>query len=187
MLLIVSAVKPKFTPVIIGMPVSLVAAGFEIFQLNANPWALIVVAVSPLLFFVAVRQRRTNSALIILSILMFTVGIFFIFWDQEGRLISIPFDGFIAIICASTIWILYVRYRSSLPRHLGDDPDSVVGLVGTARTSIEKFETGMVEIEGEIWTARSDEPILAGSMVRIVRSDGGMAITVEKVEKFTQK
>ncbi len=183
MLMIFTAVTPKSIPLKLGIVVCLVAAGFEISQLRANPWALMVVALSPLPFFVAVHQPRSYSFLAIVSILMLTVGSFFIFWDAEGRLISIPFDGLIAIICGRAIWILFLRVRDSRPKRLSENPDSVIGLVGTAKTSIKKFEVGQVEIEGELWNARSDEPIPAGSLVRIVHSDG-LYITVEKVEKL---
>lgn len=44
----------------------------------------------------------------------------------------------------------------------------------------------MVEIEGELWTARSDQPIPAGSLVRIVRFDG-LYLTVEKVERLNKE
>jgi len=185
MLLIFTAVVPKSSALKVGMVLCLVAAGVEISQLNANLWALLAVALSPLPFWVAVRETRPNSTLAILSIALLTIGSVFIFWDAQGRLISIPLDGLIAIICGRSIWILFLRSRDSRTKRLSDNPDSLVGLIGTSRTAIEKFDTGMVEIEGEVWAARSDQPIPAGSMVRIVRFDG-LFLTVEKVERLTK-
>ncbi len=183
MFMISTAAAPKSILLKVGMVVCLAVAGFEISQLRANPWALMVVALSPVPFFVAVRQPRSYSFLAIISILMLAIGVFLTFWDEEGNLMRIPFDGLIIIICSRAIWILFLRARDARPRSLSDNPDSIIGLVGTAHTAIEKFEPGQVEIEGEFWNARSDEPIPAGSMVRIVRSDG-LFITVEKVERL---
>lgn len=183
MLLMMSAINPRSGRLKLAMIACLAGAGFEISQVRADPWALIVVALSPLPFLMAIRQPHKYAALVIASILMLTMGSFFLFQDADGHLISIPFDGIIAVICARAIWIMFVRHRDSLPRRINEAKDSVIGLVGTARTAIEKFETGMVEIEGELWSARSDQPIPAGSMVRIVRSDG-LFITVEKVENL---
>jgi membrane protein implicated in regulation of membrane protease activity len=62
----------------------------------------------------------------------------------------------------------------------------MVGLTGNVRTEIEAHSTGSVEVEGEIWMARSKTPIPAGSTVRILRRDGAV-LTVKKVETLTKE
>ncbi len=186
MLLMMTAVAPKSTRLKVGMVVCLAAAGYEFSQLNANIWALMVTAFSPVPFFIALRQPAKRGGLVILSILMLALGSMLIFWDEQGRLLSIPFGGLVAIICGRVIWITFLRFRDTSPRRLSDNPDSIIGLVGTAHSAIEKFEPGQVEIEGELWNARSDEPIPAGSLARIVRFDG-LYLTVEKVERLNKE
>jgi membrane protein implicated in regulation of membrane protease activity len=185
MLFIMTAVAPKSSLLKAGFTVCLGAAGYEFSQLGGDPWALLVVALSPLPFFVAIRQPRSQPFLAIVTILMLTLGSVFIFWDADGQSYRLPLAGFASIICGRIIWILFLRIRDTRSTRLSDNPDSLVGLIGTARSEIEKYETGSVEIEGELWVARSDQPIPAGSMVRIVRFDG-LVLTVEKVEKLTR-
>lgn len=163
MMFILTAAKPQSTLLKVGMVVCLGAAGYEFSQLNGNVWALLVVAFSPLPFLVAIRQPRPNSVLAILTIVMLTLGSVFLFWTADGWLYLMPLAGLVAILCGRIIWILFLRIRDGRQTRLSDAPHSLVGLIGTARTAIEKFDTGMVEIEGELWTARSDQPILAGS------------------------
>jgi membrane-bound ClpP family serine protease len=185
MLFIMIAVAPKSSLLKVGLTVCLGAAGYEFSQLGGDPWALLVVALSPLPFFVAIRQPRSQPFLAIVTILMLTVGSVFIFWNAGGQPYRLPLAGFVSIICGRIIWILFLRIRDTRSARLSDNPDSLVGLIGTARSEIEKYETGSVEIEGELWVARSDQPIPAGSMVRIVCFDG-LVLTVEKVEKLTR-
>lgn len=186
MLFILTAVRPESIWLKVGMAACLVAAGYEFSQLNGNIWALLVVAFSPLPFFAAIRQPRPNATLALLAIAMLTLGSVFLFWTADGWLYLMPLTGLVAIVCGRVLWILFLRIRDSRRARLSDNPDSLVGLVGTTKTTIEKFDTGMVEIEGELWTARSDQPIPAGSLVRIVRFDG-LYLTVEKVERLNKE
>jgi membrane-bound serine protease (ClpP class) len=50
------------------------------------------------------------------------------------------------------------------------NPSRVLGLVGEARTRIDP--TGSVYVGGELWTARSEKPIEAGSGVQVVDREG---------------
>jgi membrane-bound serine protease (ClpP class) len=57
------------------------------------------------------------------------------------------------------------------------DLEGLVGQVGEARTKIE--EEGSVLVAGELWSAKSEKPITAGSTIRVLRRDGFVLI-VEK-------
>jgi membrane-bound ClpP family serine protease len=84
------------------------------------------------------------------------------------------------------MWLLSEGLRNAAGARVGNDPDSVIGLIGETQTDIEAHSAGSVLIEGEIWQARSKEPIPAGSTVRVLRQDG-FWLTVKKVEKATKK
>jgi membrane-bound serine protease (ClpP class) len=185
MLFILTAVKPQSTLLKVGMVMCLGAAGYEFSQLYGSVWALLVVAFSPAPFLVAMRQPRPNSLLAIITIAMLTVGSVFLFWTANGQLYIMPLAGLVAIFCGRSIWILFLRLRDTRRTRLSDNPESLIGLIGTVHSSIEKFDTGSVELEGELWVARSDQPISTGSMVRIVHFDG-LVLTVEKVERLTK-
>jgi membrane-bound ClpP family serine protease len=55
--------------------------------------------------------------------------------------------------------------------------DRLVGKIGEARTKVE--DEGSVQVEGELWSARSEKAIPAGSSIRVLRRDGFVLI-VEK-------
>jgi membrane-bound serine protease (ClpP class) len=187
MLLMLTNINPKSIMLQVGMAICLVAAGVEFFYLNVNPWAFLVVALSPLPFFIAVRQARPHNPLVLISILMLTISSVFLFIDQNNRLVVIDgIAGFVSTLCGSFLWIATDRIRNVEAARPGNDPDSVVGLIGEAQTDIEAHSAGLVLVEGEIWQARSKTPIPAGSIVRVLRQDG-FWLTVKKVEKLNEK
>jgi membrane-bound serine protease (ClpP class) len=57
------------------------------------------------------------------------------------------------------------------------DLDGLVGQVGEARTNVN--DEGSVQVAGELWSAKSDKAISAGSPIRVIRRDGFVLI-VEK-------
>jgi membrane-bound serine protease (ClpP class) len=181
-LLFLINIDPKSTKLKVGMVLCLAAAGIEFIYLTVNPWAFLVVALSPLPFFLAVHQARPHNPLFLLSIFMLAIGSVFVFVDQNNRpVVNYGLAGFVSTLCSAVIWITIEGMRNSEGARLGNDPDSVIGLIGEVRTDIEAHAAGSVFVEGELWQAHSKEPIPAGSTVRILRQDG-FWLTVKKVE-----
>jgi membrane-bound ClpP family serine protease len=170
-----------------GMLLCFVAAGYEFAYLRWNPLALLVVALSPMPFFIAIRQARLNSPLFLLTILMLTLGSVFLFVDQNNLpAVDYGLAGPVSVFCATFIWIGIARMRNAEGARLSDDPDSVIGLIGEVRREIELHSAGLVLVDGELWPARSKYPIPAGATVRILRQDG-FWLTVKEVEKLPHK
>jgi membrane-bound serine protease (ClpP class) len=187
MLLFLTNLHPKSTKLKVGMVLCVAAAGIEFIYLKANPWAFLVAALSPLPFYLAVHQARPHNLLFLLSIFMLAISSVFVFVDQNNRpAVNYGIAGFVSTLCSAVIWITAESMRNSEGARLGNDPDSVIGLVGEVRTDIEVHSAGSVFVEGELWQARSKEPIPAGSTVRVLRQDG-FWLTVKKVEKSTEK
>jgi membrane-bound serine protease (ClpP class) len=185
MLAIASIMFPRSNLSKLGIPLCLVGAGFELFYLRANPWALVIVALSPLPYFVANRQAGLRRLLLIVTAGMFVAGSVFLLVDKKGLpLVNSGLLMVVSILCIHFIWVATERRLHVQDIGRGVDPDSLVGLVGTAITHIE--DVGMVKIEGETCPARSDQLIPAGSMVRVLRSQGRVLV-VRKVEKLTGK
>jgi membrane-bound ClpP family serine protease len=186
-LFMATLVNPKSTMLRIGMVLCLLAAGYELVHLRGNPWALMVLASSPLPFFALTRQTRSHPALLVITILMLTVGSVFLFVDQNGRpAVNYLLAGWISIVCGEFVWITAGRKQNAEGTRISDVPDAMVGLTGNVRTEIEAHSTGSVEVEGEVWMARSKTPIPVGSTVRILRRDGAV-LTVKKVETLTKE
>jgi len=187
MLLLFTTINPKSTMLKVGMLVCFAAALYEFVYLKVNPWAFLVVILSPLPFFVGVRQARPHNPLFLISIFMLTISSVFLFVDQNNRPVLIyGLAGFVSTVCGAVIWITTEGRRNAEGASLSNDPDSVVGLIGEARTDIESHSAGSVLVEGEIWQARSKKTIRAGSTVRVLRQDG-FWLAVKEVEKSTQK
>lgn len=186
-LLLLTNFNPKSTRLKVGMVLCLVAADVEFFYLKVNPWAFLIVALSPLPFFIAVRQARPQNPLFLISILMLAISSVFLFVDQNNRpIVLVGPAGFVSTLCAAILWIATERLRNAEGARLSSDPDSVVGLIGETRTEIESHSAGSVLVEGELWQAHSKKPIPAGSTVRVLRQDG-FWLTVKKVEKLTKE
>jgi len=109
---------------------------------------------------------------------LLVIGSVFIFprsGDQAlvNPLVAIVGSGLVAVF-------LWIAVRKSLeaaharPLH---DMNLLVGQIGEARTRVH--DEGSVLVAGELWSARSEQPIPAGSSVRILRREGFILI-VEK-------
>ena len=178
-------VMPRSRLPIIGFVICLALAWYEISQLKANPWDLIIVVLSPIPFYVAVRTSRLHFPLLLLSLMALTIGAYFIFTDQNAApTVNLNLVMGVSFLSALFAWAAYNRQIQKQNEKGIYDPDSVVGLIGEARTEIDS--SGLVLLEGELWRARSKTPIPAGSAVRVLRSGGGL-LTVEKAEGLSKK
>jgi membrane-bound ClpP family serine protease len=109
----------------------------------------------------------------------------FLVVDKNGRpMVNFLLAGSVSAFCGEFIWIAVGRVLNAQGVRLSNDPNSPVGLIGEAQTEI--YITGSVQVEGELWQARSEKPIPAGSLVRILRCDG-FVLTVKQVEKFAKE
>ncbi|HET9907773.1 MAG TPA: NfeD family protein [Anaerolineales bacterium] len=179
--------EPKSTRQKAGMVVCFVAVGYELFYLNWNPLALLIVAISPLPLFLAIRQARFQSPLFLLTILMLTMGSVFLFVDRNNLpVVNYGLAAIVSVFCATFIWIGIGRMRNADGIRPSTDPDSVVGLMGVVQREIELYSAGSVLVDGELWQARSKKPIPAGATVRVLRQDG-FWLTVKEVQKLLQK
>ena len=179
--------EPKFTWLKVVMLLCFMAAGVELISLKGNPLAFLIVTLSSLPFIYAIRQTPIRMSFLLLTILMLTMGAYFLVLDQQGRsAVNNGLAGFVSILSGASIWIGIGRSRNAEGAKVSDDPDSVVGLIGETKTDIEAYSAGSVLIEGEIWQARSNKPIPAGVMVRVLRQDG-FWLTVKEVGEPTKK
>jgi len=176
----------KFTVSRYAIILCLVVVIYELFYLELNPWALLVVALSPLLFHFAIRQTSVHLSLVVLAILMLALGSFYLFLDGKGHpVINYRLTGLIFTLYSIFIWTTIGRMRNVEGIRLSNNPNSVIGLIGETRTDIEAHSAGSVLVEGELWQARSKKAIPAGSTVRVLRLDG-FWLTVKELEPLTK-
>jgi membrane-bound serine protease (ClpP class) len=150
-------------------------AGYAIYNLSFNWWALVLLALS-LIPFVYALQKPKRELYLALSILLLIVGSVFMFprTEEQGLVNPIVASGLVA----GFLWIAVrksVEAATARPTH---NLEALIGQTGETRTKVA--DEGSVLVAGELWSARSEKPIAAGSTVRVLRRDGFVLI-VEKI------
>jgi membrane-bound serine protease (ClpP class) len=89
--------------------------------------------------------------------------------------------GLVALVAALCLEVLeYFAWRRFLRRYrLRSGPETMVGQ--TARVIDDLVPEGRVRLYGEIWRARSSEPVSEGESVRITAVDG-LTLDVERAD-----
>jgi len=186
MLLLVMFNDTKYSlPRVGAMAFCFLAGIAEFFILNGNPWAFLIVVLSPLPYFIAMHQERFHSALYIFTIFMLSIGSAYLFVDENGQpLANLGLAGMISVFGGLFVWALVAHRRTT--QTAGKAPligETLVGLTGEVWVAIEPSALGSVKIEGDLWPARSKEMIPARTLVRVIRQKG-ITLTVQKVENL---
>ena len=157
---------------------SVVLAGYAVYHLSFNWWALALLLLSVLPFFYSIRGPRRGLWLM-LSIVGLTAGSAFFFRSALGTSAVNP-----ALVVTTTVlysaflWVSVrkvVEIAATRPAH---ELSVLVGQNGEAKTAVA--DEGSVQVAGELWSARSDKPIAAGSVIRVLGRDG-FVLLIEEV------
>ena len=166
----------------IGALFCIALAGYAIYHLSFNWWALVLLVLGVVPFVYALRKPK-RELFLMLSILLFIAGSVFVFPRTESQAVVNPL---VAVLGSGSVAVLLwfavrkaVEAASMRPSH---DLTGLIGQIGEARTSISG--EGSVQINGELWSARSETPIPAGSSIRVVRREG-FILVVEKMADIT--
>jgi membrane-bound serine protease (ClpP class) len=150
---------------------SLLLAGYGIYNLSINVWALVILLVGVVLFVLAVRKFR-HPVYLVLSIVALIFGSVYIFhgetWWQPG---VNPFLATIgSLLVGGFLWVIATKAMEVAATPPAHDMNALIGLIGEAKTDIHK--EGSVQVAGELWSAQSKDPISRGSKVRVVGREG---------------
>jgi membrane-bound serine protease (ClpP class) len=147
----------------------LAAAGYEIYRLGFNVWALVILIISLVPFIYATRKPGRMWALA-LSILGLIGGSLYLF-PGEGFVPAV--NPILAVLVsglsAGFLWIVVRKGVQAQRARPLQDLESVVGQKGTAKTEIH--DDGSIQVASELWSARSEKAIPAGSRVRVIGRD----------------
>lgn len=178
LLAMMSLVTPGTGAFEIGAFFSLALAGYAIYNLSFNWWALVFLALSIVPFIYAIR-KPDRAWYLAGSILLLVLGSIFMFTEDGWKPAVNPFVAFLAsAFFAAFLWIAVGKSVQAVTARPSHDMDVLVGMVGEARTKV--YTEGSVYVGGELWSARSDKSIASGSAVRVVRREG-FVLVVEKV------
>ena len=166
----------------VGALFCVVLAGYAIYNLSVNWWALLLLLISIVPFLYAVRKPKRELYLGV-SILLLVIGSVFLFAVDGFKPAVNPLVALLSSgLVSAFLWIVVresVQAASARPAH---DLEGLVGKVGEARTEID--DDGSVFVAGEMWSARSgSDSIPVGSHVRVVRREGfTLVVEIEKAE-----
>jgi membrane-bound serine protease (ClpP class) len=162
----------------VGAFFCLLLAGYAVYNLSFNWWALVLLLLSLVPFIYAI-QKPKRELFLSLSIVLLTVGSVFLFPHSEGIMAVNPVLAIAAsILMAAFLWVAVRKSMEASTIRPSHDLDALVGKVGEARTKV--FDDGSVQVGGELWSARSETSIPAGSSIRVVRRDG-FVVVVEPI------
>jgi membrane-bound serine protease (ClpP class) len=150
-------------------------AGYAIYQIGfINVWALIVLALALVPFVYATRKPKREWALA-LSILAIILGSLYLF-QSNGIVPSVnPLLAIVvSFLTAGFIWLAVSKTMQAAQLAPTNDLGRLIGRTGEAKTRVE--EEGSVQVAGELWSARSEKPIPAGSRVRVLSREGFMLV-----------
>ena len=162
----------------VGAFFCLALAGYAVYNLSFNWWAIVLLILSVVPFIYSI-QKPKRELYLGLSIALLVLGSVFLFAVDGWKPAVNPFVALVTSGLISTfLWIVVrktVQVASARPTH---DLELLMGLTGEARSNI--YEEGSVYVAGEMWSARSNEHIPAGSSIRVVRREG-FILVVEKI------
>jgi membrane-bound serine protease (ClpP class) len=156
-------------------------AGYGIANLPINWWASLIIALSLVPLILLFRRSAQKQAFFIaLSSLLFTTGAAFLY-DGPGWLpaVNLLLVLFMVPLATFTTWIIAKKTLEAAHTRPVFNLDDLIGMTGQAKSDIR--EQGSIHVNGEEWTARSQEFIPAGSPVRVIRREG-FVLEVELVK-----
>jgi membrane-bound serine protease (ClpP class) len=146
--------------------------------LGVNIWALGILAAAFGMFILEI-VRPLKGFFLLLSVALFSIGSIFLFRNGTGET-TVVYWPLAVIFSVGTLVFFWFVVRKTLQARrqpANNNPSAVIGKVGTAQTEVH--QSGSVQVASELWSARSDEPIPAGTSVRVVDREG-LVLKVEK-------
>lgn len=164
--------------------VSLSLAAIGLTQLPVNLAGLALIALA-LLLFILEFQLAAHGALLVGGAITFAIGSVLLFRVTEGAAALISWGAVLLVTGLSTVGFGFFIWRGLAAQRLplAQDVNRVVGQSGVARTDIN--DEGSVYAGGELWSARADKKIPAGSPVVVVKRDGLWLTVVKSGEPKT--
>ncbi len=157
----------------------LILAGWGVFHLPINYWALAVLlfGVFPPVFLL----RKTKKTYFLgISVISLAVGSAYLLKGDSWYKLAISpgLAVVVSILVGGLFWIITKKTLEADEAPPSHDLGSLIGAIGEAKSNIH--QEGSVQVRKELWTARSNEPIEAGSQIRVIDREG-FILVVEAV------
>lgn len=115
---------------------------------------------------------------------VFTVGFWFLWLAAAALLVSLgtelqilksPISQIMTFVILTLLFVIFTRplvVKMIKTRDVKSNVDSLIGQIVVVTRDIAPLEMGEAKIYGEVWTARSDHFIPAGSRARVTAVEG---------------
>lgn len=160
---------------------ALMLAGWGIYNLPLNYWALVILLLGVFPFILALRKSRRLLYLGI-AIVALVIGSAYLFkgetwWKPAvnpilALVVSLVAGGFFWIVASKTL-----EADDAVPSH---DLAELIGAVGESKSEVHT--EGSVQVLGELWTARSEKTIKPGAVIKVTSREG-LALVVEEIKE----
>ncbi|MFZ6026939.1 MAG: NfeD family protein [Chloroflexota bacterium] len=153
----------------------LVITGYQVYQLPFNWVALLFLLVGIVPFWFAVRKNERDAIpYMVVATVLFEVGSVFLYPSDRWWMPAVnPLLALVIVVVTSVyLWIITRAALRSFKEPPVQDLNKLIGKSAEARTDVHA--AGTVYVAGELWSAVSDEPIAAGSMVKVIQRDGNI-------------
>lgn len=151
----------------------LVIAGVAIFNsgIAINIWAGVILVIGVIPFVLAMRKQG-RLFFMAMAIVAFELGSMYLFKGSQWWKPAVnPLFALLLIVPTSAfLWLGAIKVIEAEKRRPIHDLKGLIGQIGEAKTDV--FAEGSVQVGGELWSATSDQPISAGSTVRVISRHG---------------
>ena len=169
LLTLLAIVTPGTGALEIGALFSLALSGFAAYRMGINLWALVVLILMLVPFIYAIRKPKREIYLAA-SIIMLIVGSIYLFPSQGFRPSVNPYLAVtVSLFSGAFIWLIILKTLDAMHSRPNHDLGSLLGQIGETKTIVH--HEGSVQMDGELWSARSEARIPAGKQVRVVGRD----------------
>ncbi len=164
----------------VGVLIAIGFAGYAVYTLPINLWALILLVVGVVPFLLALRKYK-RWILLIPAVASIVVGSIFLFRVDSGAPAIHPALAIVvSVVAVGLLWIIARKGIEALKMTPAQDLAILIGKIGEARTDI--LYEGTIYVGGEEWTARSLKPIRKGALARVTGREG-LLLLVEPVDE----
>jgi membrane-bound serine protease (ClpP class) len=156
----------------------LILAGWGIFNLPINYWALIllIIGVFPPIF---VLRKTQKMVFLVISVLSLVIGSAFLLRGEQWYRLAV--NPGLAIVVSGLIgglfWVITKKTLEADAAPPSHDLSVLIGSIGEAKSNIH--HEGSVQVNKELWTARSNLPIEVGAKIRVVDREGFILVVEE--------
>jgi len=160
---------------------ALAIAGYAVYYIPVHTWALILLGLSLIPFWQAIKNVKGRERNLGLSIFAIVLGSAYLFQGEGWKpAVNLWLVTVVSSLVVAFLWFSIIKTLEALEARPVHDLDALIGRVGEARTDI--YDEGSAQIAGELWSVYSKMPILAGTHVRVVARNG-FSLEVEPIEE----